>query len=258
MIHGQRSRAESFGAEAERYERTRPGYPVALVADLLAALPPPGRPRVLDVGCGTGKLGRLFAARGCAVLGVEIDPRMAAVAARGGLAVEVGRFEDWDPAGRRFDLVVSGQAWHWIDPERGTARAAEALAPGGALAVVWNVQRHEPGVLAVLEAVYRRHAPALADTSAALGHVPRDAAGGHVEALGRHPALSAPAARSYPFDLRYSRDEWLDLIQTHSDHAALAPAARTELLAGLADAIDRLGGSLTLRCQTVAFVSARR
>ena len=62
-----------------------------------------GGRRVLDVGSGTGKVGRLFAARGCEVLGVEPDERMADVARSHGLTVEVARVEEWEPAGRRFD-----------------------------------------------------------------------------------------------------------------------------------------------------------
>src|ERR1700730_7980841 len=72
--HENRRRAESFGEEAERYDRARPSYPAALVDELLASKPA----RVLDVGCGTGKVARLFLARAGAVLGVERAWRMAA------------------------------------------------------------------------------------------------------------------------------------------------------------------------------------
>ncbi|TMD83661.1 MAG: class I SAM-dependent methyltransferase, partial [Chloroflexi bacterium] len=107
-----RRRAESFGADAERFDRTRPSYPAAMVDDLLASTPS----RVLDVGCGTGKVARLFLAKGREVLGVEPDSRMVRVARSHGIQVEVSTFEAWEPAHRLFDLVVSGQAWHWVDP----------------------------------------------------------------------------------------------------------------------------------------------
>jgi SAM-dependent methyltransferase len=95
-------------------------------------------PDVLDVGCGTGIVGRLFQAADCRMLGVDPDPRMAELARQGGLEVEVSTFEAWDPAGRRFDAIVAGQAWHWVDPVAGAAKAAQALRPGGRLAVFWN------------------------------------------------------------------------------------------------------------------------
>ena len=42
-----------------------------------------------------------------------------------GYEVEVAKFEDWDAAGRRFDAVIAGQTWHWIDPVAGAAGFAE-------------------------------------------------------------------------------------------------------------------------------------
>ncbi len=61
---------------------------------------------------------RLMAGRGATVLGVEMAPRMAQIARGHGIDVEVGPFEDWEPAGRTFDRVVSAQAWHWLDLSR--------------------------------------------------------------------------------------------------------------------------------------------
>jgi 2-polyprenyl-3-methyl-5-hydroxy-6-metoxy-1,4-benzoquinol methylase len=100
--------AGSFGSVAERYDRFRPGYPDALIDDLIGLRPLD----VLDVGCGTGKVAVALAERGVRVLGVEPDAQMASVARGHGIPVEVACFEDWDDAGRRFDLITSGHAWH--------------------------------------------------------------------------------------------------------------------------------------------------
>ena len=145
--------AESFGADAERYDRARPSYPGALVDRIVATAP--GRD-VLDAGCGTGIVARLFQAAGCRVLGVDPDERMADLARRRGLDVEVATFEDWDPAGRTFDAVVAGQAWHWVDPVAGAAQAARVLRPGGRLAVFWNSSRPPADLAEAFAAVNRR------------------------------------------------------------------------------------------------------
>lgn len=107
---------------ARQYERYRPTYPDALLDDLATLRPA----RVLDVGCGTGKAAVGLAGRGLSVLGVELDLRMAVVACGHGVPVEVGAFETWDDAGRRFDLITCGAAWQWIDPELGMAKAANS------------------------------------------------------------------------------------------------------------------------------------
>src|SRR3954463_16344532 len=90
--HEHRDIAESFGTDAERYDRTRPHYPDALVERIVAACP--GRD-VLDVGCGTGIEARQFQATGCRVLGVEPDARMADLARRSGARGGAATFEGW-------------------------------------------------------------------------------------------------------------------------------------------------------------------
>ena len=126
-----RDRAESFGAIAAQYDRARPRYPAALFDELATV----AGVDTLDVGCGTGKASVLLAARGLRVLGVEVDPAMAAVARARGVEVEVGAFETWDDRGRTFDLVTSAQAWHWVDPDAGARQAARVLRPDGVVAL---------------------------------------------------------------------------------------------------------------------------
>jgi SAM-dependent methyltransferase len=138
--HTNRTRAQSFGSDARAYDRVRPGYPPELIDDLVAD----GPRTALDVGCGTGKAARLLQARDVQVLGLEIDPRMAEVARGHGVPVVVTAFETWDARGQSFDLLVSGQAWHWIDPIRGTRRAAALLPPHGLLALFWNFAQLDP------------------------------------------------------------------------------------------------------------------
>jgi len=75
--HHHREIAESFGTDAERYDRARPRYPQAMVDRIVATSPGPD---VLDVGCGTGIAARQFQAADCTVLGVDVDARMAEVA----------------------------------------------------------------------------------------------------------------------------------------------------------------------------------
>src|SRR6185437_13427113 len=134
--HRARQMAESFGMDAEPYDRARPACPPELVERIRSASP---GVEFLDVGCGTGIEARQFQAAGCVVLGVEPDARMARFAQASGLRVEVTTFEAWEPAGRRFDAVVAGQSWHWVDPVAGVAKAAPVLRPGGRLAVFGHV-----------------------------------------------------------------------------------------------------------------------
>lgn len=255
-LHEDRRRASSFGAVALLYDRARPSYPDALVDELLGA---DGAVRdVLDVGCGTGISSRLFAARGCHVLGVEADPRMAEVARASGVEVEVSPFETWDPAGRRFDLLIAAQAWHWVDPVRGSARAVAVLRPGGRVGHFWNRGNHDPATADALEEVYRRHAPELVGHSILLGAGTAGRFDASLRALAATGAFDDLRILRFPWTGEYATSRWIELVSTHSDHAGLPAERRGALYDGIRSVLDDRGGTATVHYQTVLVTGTRR
>ncbi|GAA0523490.1 methyltransferase type 11 [Saccharopolyspora subtropica] len=257
--HRHRQIAESFGVDAQRYDRARPRYPDALVNRVLAASP--GRD-VLNVGCGTGIEARQFQAAGCAVLGVEPDARMAEFARDSGVEVEVATFESWDPAGRVFDAVIAGTAWHWVDPVAGAAKAARVLRPGGLLAPFWHVGEPPAEVTEAFTAIYRQVVPdspfAVRDArpgTALQGYQPlfTRAADGIRDAGG----FSDPQQWRFDWQRSYTRDEWLDQLPTFGNLTQVPPDALARVLDGVGAAIDELGGSFTMPYTTVAVTAVR-
>lgn len=249
--------AESFGSDAARYDRARPHYPQAMVERIIAASPGPD---VLDVGCGTGIVARQFAAAGARVLGVDVDARMADLARQRGLDVEVASFEDWDPAGRRFDAVVSGQTWHWVDPVAGAAKAAQTLRPRGLLALFWNAGQPSPDVAEAFAEVYHRVLPDSLAARQSRGSVVdgytalcSKAADG-VREVG---AFADPEQWRFDWEQPYTRDEWLDQLPTQGAFTRLPPAKLEEVLAAVGAAIDAAGGSFTMQYSTVGITVTR-
>lgn len=255
--HRQRQVAESFGSDAERYDRARPDYPRAMVERIVAAGPGPD---VLDVGTGTGIAARQFHAAGCRVLGVEPDPRMAEFARRSGIETEAATFEDWDPAGRTFDVVVAGQSWHWVDPAAGAAKAAEVLRPGGRLAVFAHVFEPPPEVADAFAAVYRRVVP-----DSPLNVQPaRNAMDTYqvmfttfADGIRAASGFGEPEQWRFDWERSYTREEWLDLLPTTGPLTRLPPGELTEVLDGVGTAIDRIGGGFTMQTSTLAVTAAR-
>jgi SAM-dependent methyltransferase len=255
--HQAREMAESFGNDAERYERTRPAYPQAMVDAIIAASP--GN-RVLDVGIGTGISARPFHRRGCRVLGVEPDERMAQLARRNGFEVEVAAFELWDPTDRAFDLVISGQAWHWVDPVAGAAKAAGVLIPGGRIALFWNAGVFPPELGQGFAAVYRQVLPdfpffqnGMPGGAAAYAPLTNKAARGIRQAC----RFSEPEQWKFGWSRSFTAAQWLDTVPTFGGHSQIRPDKLAELLDGLRKVIEAAGGSFTMGYDALVATATR-
>ncbi|NUS12140.1 MAG: GNAT family N-acetyltransferase [Streptomyces sp.] len=249
--------------DAERYDRARPGYPERMYADLARLAGAVPGSRVLEIGCGTGQATAPLAARGCRVTAVEAGPRMAAVTRRkmGGEAeVVTASFEEWELPAAPYDTVLAATAFHWIDPAVRVAKAADALRPGGALAVVrtQHVRGGTEGFFAEAQRCYERFDP---DTPPGLRPPRASEVDGsdHAVEVARSRRFGPTLFRRYERDLTYTTAEYLDLLMTYSGHRALPDAAREGLLGCLAGLIDgRYGGRVTKRYLTELAVSHRR
>ena len=142
-----RTLASAFAGQGADYDRLRPGYPDAVLDAMLAPLAGSAPTlRAIDLGAGTGKLSGALAERGLEVTAVDTSEAMLEVArARGGtitagsLATRLARAEETGLPAASAELVTVAQAWHWFDAEEASAEVARLLAPGGVLALVWNM-----------------------------------------------------------------------------------------------------------------------
>ncbi|MFF2954920.1 class I SAM-dependent methyltransferase [Kitasatospora sp. NPDC057965] len=154
------ARALSFGAIAGAYERFRPGYPEELVDMVMRYAGQPVR-TALEIGAGTGKATRLFAARGVAVTATEPDEAMLAELRKTMppcVRAVRAAFEDLQP-GETYGLVYAAAALHWTRPEGRWPRVAALLEPDGVFASCGGpFQLADP---ALAEAVRAARAPFL-------------------------------------------------------------------------------------------------
>ncbi|MFJ3970993.1 class I SAM-dependent methyltransferase [Streptomyces parvus] len=257
--------SRTFDGDAELYDRARPGYPAELyddLADLAGAVP---GSRVLEIGCGTGQATVPLAGRGCRITAVEAGPRMAAIARRNlakspAAEVVTAEFEGWPLPAELYDVVLAATAFHWIDPAVRVPRAAEALRPGGALAVV-RIQHVMGGTeefFVEVQRCYERFDPATPPglRPPAAGEVDNS---DHAEEVARSGRFGRTVFRRYERDLTYTTAEYLDVLRTYSGHRALPEAASSGLLACVAGLIDgRHCGRVTKRYLIELGVSLRR
>jgi SAM-dependent methyltransferase len=255
------ARRTSFDEEAELYDRARPSYAEALVDEVIARSRIPAGGRILEVGAGTGKATVLFARRGHPVVALEPGANLAKVLRRKvrefpKVAVEVTTFEAWNGADGTFDLVISAQAFHWVDPAVRYRKAAAALRPGGALAIIRNEQFNlAPSLRAELDAAYARAFPGVAEEGARDVEGKARATAAEIERSGHFGAVNTAV---FPWTQRYTARQYLDLLGTHSDHAVLEPRLRKPLFEAVAAAIERHGGILEMPYATMAVIAFRK
>lgn len=247
---------------ADEYDNVRPNYPPELVERVMEyGLLQPGD-RALEVGSGTGKATLLFARRGLIIMCLEPSPQMAAVAKRNcasypQVAIEVSSFEEWEAEPRAFDLVMSAQAWHWIDPHVGYAKAHDVLVPFGVLALFWNRLVWEDVVLRTdLKGVYARLAPELATNSPGfLGLDGREDPSERAREIAESGLFGDVLVEIFQWSEEYERDRYLQLLNTQSHHRMLSKDKRRQLLEAVAGVIDQRGGKIRVDYSTELFLA---
>lgn len=240
-------RAVIFGRDAESYEQSRPGYPPEAIGYLTGLV---RTTNALEIGAGTGKATIDVAGADLVLTCLEPSPQMAEILEAKklpGVSVVVSTFEEWDGEPGGFDLIYAAQAWHWVDHSTAYARALRLLAPGGALALMWNVplDRYE-----MFGEVYAALAPELlAEQDERIKRRDSFTWVGELTNAG----FASVDSFSYSWSTGLDAGEVRSLYSTYSDHMMLPEPQRERLLDGLADAVERRGGLVEIEYQTNVF-----
>jgi ubiquinone/menaquinone biosynthesis C-methylase UbiE len=138
--------APDFGPLAESYDRLRPvDSNWWELFELLVAEGDLRGQRVLDVGCGTGRLATALAARGARVWGLDPSEEMlrqARLVAGQGVGLRRGRAEDLPFKDAWFDRAVLRTVVHLLDRPRALPELARVLTPGGRAVIATFAPEH--------------------------------------------------------------------------------------------------------------------
>lgn len=231
-----------FGSEADRYERSRPGYPPAAIARIAAL----ADGRVVDVGAGTGKLTRSLVSAGLDVVAVEpVDGMRRHLATVAPLVV--GGVAEHLPFGAdSFSLGTVGQAFHWFDGPAASQELARVIQPDGALVSIWNARQADDG--------WQREIWAIMD------RVERDAPWRiHSEKESNQPRSPWREVERHSFDnpVPTSRELVIDRMASASHIGSLPEDEKQAVLAEVAAVVAGVPEPLTLRYRTDMFVFRR-
>jgi ubiquinone/menaquinone biosynthesis C-methylase UbiE len=131
----------------EAYERYRAKYPAQLAEALFLLTNYRAPETILEIGSGTGKGTEILIERGARVHGIEPNASMGAIAERkfpaGNFSWSNATFENFDSEGKKFPLITSAHAFHWVDQNSVFQKCYDLLESGGALAVYRNNRKYD-------------------------------------------------------------------------------------------------------------------
>lgn len=273
QVSGRERLRQTFDAVARDYQEARPEYPGPLYDALLELTGArPGTDAICEVGSASGKATLPLARRGFAITCVELGAALAAEARRNlagfeRVSVAHADFESWTPpepprsvtrAG--FGLVFAATAWHWIDPAVKYRKAWSLLRPGGHLAF-WTATHVFPEAggdpfFAQIQQVYDEIGSGMpagwvSPTPATL----RDGRA-EIEASG---LFTDVAVRRFDWEVRYTAEEYIALLETFSSNLVMAPWQRDRLYGEIRRRLaERPDGLLRRHWGTVLNVARRQ
>ncbi len=271
-----------FDEVADEYDKWRSGYP----EDVLEAAIDIGGlgvgSKVVEVGCGTGKLTELLVANGLCVEAVEPGPSMVALARERVQGSENVRFhlttfEEVELPEGEFEAVFSASAFHWVDPRVGWRRAASLLRPDGLLGLVTPVSVYDERTAETddeMMEVLRRHAPEVAARVKPPRRLEEIMAGVAVRSENISDVwswigfwdVSVPEAadlfehvevRGFRRYREMTADEVWAFFRTTAIHASMEPTVRDALEAADRSVVQRHGGTIG-SSELVVLATARR
>jgi SAM-dependent methyltransferase len=230
----------AFEEVPDLYDRARPSYPEKVFDDLVALANLREGARLLEIGPGTGQATAPLAKRGFEVVGVELGAQLAEAARRRlarfeNVDIVNANFETWETSGEPFDAVFAFTAFHWIDPALRYERSAELLREGGALAILRTKHVLPAGGDCFWVDVPNDYA-AIGEDAEPPPH-PDDVEdmSEEVQASGMFRPVEV---RRHLWDVTYSADEYIDVLETYSGHRRLPPELRERLYARIKRRIE--------------------
>ncbi|MFH1840176.1 MAG: class I SAM-dependent methyltransferase [Nanoarchaeota archaeon] len=249
------SLGKTFRKVSEEYDSARTGYPEEVIDYILTQSGIGKDGRILDVGCGTGKATTVFAERGYEVVGVDIGEELIAIARRNTagnpkVTYQVSKFENANLDPESFDLVVSAQAWHWVDSEVGYQKVHDLLKREGHFSILWKSQQYDQlEFLKELRKLYKKCCPKYCDPEA-----PRVS-----EAeFPTNKLFCEFRKHEVEYTLDYSHERYVQYVSTMSWVSSLESDAKKNFFFELSDLLAKQEETLTIPYKCKVMIAKKK
>lgn len=238
-----------FNEDAYNYDKYRPTYPKDLFNDIMKFSGIRKKDKVLEIGIGTGQATLPFLQAGCDVTAIELGDKLAEYsrnkfALHNNIRIINSDFIDYEIDENTYDLIYSATAFHWIAPERGYDKSKKILKSGGAIALFWNhpyPNRLDDEVNQANRRIYDKYCP----SDKPISEFTADDCQKRLDELRQYGFIDI-TSKLYHRVRKLKSDDYIALLNTYSDHRALAADIKFAFEKDMKKAIDDLGGEINI------------
>lgn len=233
------------------YEKRRPNYGTEVFKDIIDYAGITMDKSIIEIGCGTGKATEPFLKTKCEVTAIELGENLALYTKKkfrdyGNLDVVKSAFEDYECGDNKFDMLYSATAFHWIPEEIGYKKAFRIIKNGGSIALFWNkpfVNNKDNPLHQKIQSIYNDFLPEwnhkVSDNERKSKHIER------IDNIKKYGFVDM-VVKQYENVRTMSGAEYIELLNTYSDHASLDKSIQLPFYNAIRTAIEDYGDEMII------------
>jgi ubiquinone/menaquinone biosynthesis C-methylase UbiE len=227
---------KSFGAVSEKYQRVRPNYPQKAIDDILKLSAIKKSGKILELGCGSGKATWPFAQKVYAIDALDISQSLVDIAKKKtkkfkNVKYIINSFEKTKLAKENYDLVISAQAFHWLDKKTRVKKIWQTLKKNGHLCIMANSRWKDYSVFyRELGQLYDRFHPNFTKSVVLPSNFEKE--------IKKSGLFRKPQEKKYFRTIQYSKKDFIDLQASFSWIAILPKKESAEFFSALKKIIE--------------------
>lgn len=238
-----------FNEDETNYEKIRPLYPQELFKDILAYNQLDQNSHALEIGIGTGQATLPILTTQAQVIAVELGDKLSEFVRNKfweypNFEVINADFMELSFNPHSLDLVYSATAFHWLPEDKSYTKVYEILKPKGAIALFWNhpyPNRKDDPTNCINMQVYDHYRPS---NQPQIEFSEKDCEK-RVKDLIRY-GFQDVQYKLYHRVRTLTSDQYIALLNTYSDHRALAPEIKVAFEQEMKSSLDKIGGYINI------------
>ena len=244
----------TFDTVVSTYDKMRPGYSPELFQAIFDYIQINDGSSVVEVGSGSGQATEPLLKTGCNLIAAEYGENFSKLLLEKfknypKFSVMTGKFEELGFPSNSFDLVFSATAFHWVPEEIGYKKVYDMLKPGGAFARFANRPRNcknDPELGDEIQVLYDEYYTKQNNIKSGTRKWFSEDDAKKISLIPEKYGFTDIQYHLFYRERIFTANEYIQLLGTYSDHIAIEEKIRNEFFAGIEDAINRHGGTITI------------